>query len=55
MNELILVGQIVGAFILGGLIGLEREYHKSSAGVRTYAAIAMGSCILMRWYVPPYG
>ena len=45
MNELVLVKQIFLAFILGGLIGLEREYHGSSAGIRTYAAIAVGSCL----------
>ena len=45
MDELVLVRQIIVAFILGGLIGLEREYHGSSAGIRTYAAIALGSCL----------
>ncbi|HJO91999.1 MAG TPA: MgtC/SapB family protein [Victivallales bacterium] len=45
MSELILVRQIIGAFALGALIGFEREYHKSSAGLRTYAAIALGACL----------
>ena len=45
MEEYILVRHIFVSFILGGLIGLEREYHKSSAGIRTYAAIAIGSCL----------
>ena len=26
------------------MIGLERELHKNSAGIRTYAAISMGAC-----------
>ncbi len=42
--ELIIIGKILLAFILGSLIGLEREYHKSPAGLRTYAAIALGAC-----------
>ena len=45
MNEVILVKQIFISFILGGLIGLEREYHGNSAGIRTYAAIAVGACL----------
>jgi len=45
VNEFVLVGRIVGSFVLGGLIGFERECHKSPAGVRTYAAIAMGACL----------
>ena len=45
MNEIYLVQQIIAAFALGALIGFEREYHKSSAGIRTYAAIAVGACL----------
>ena len=45
MDELVLIRQIIAAFALGALIGLEREYHGSSAGVRTYAAIALGACL----------
>jgi putative Mg2+ transporter-C (MgtC) family protein len=45
MNELMLVKQIFFSFILGALIGLEREYHENSAGIRTYAAIAVGACL----------
>ncbi len=36
------------AFLLGALIGWERERHgigRSSAGIRTYGAIALGSCV----------
>ncbi len=32
------------ACLLGGLIGWERERHGISAGIRTYGAIALGSC-----------
>ncbi|MCP4001672.1 MAG: MgtC/SapB family protein [Gammaproteobacteria bacterium] len=36
--------RLLYAGLLGALIGLERELHKSAAGIRTYAAISMGSC-----------
>ncbi len=37
--------QTVVAFILGAIIGLERDMHGSPAGVRTYAAVCLGSCM----------
>lgn len=38
--------RIIFACVLGGLIGWERERHRNivSAGIRTYGAIALGSC-----------
>lgn len=33
------------ALLLGGLLGYERERHGISAGIRTYGAISMGSCV----------
>lgn len=40
-----MVGQVLLAFFLGGVIGFEREYHASPAGLRTYAAVCMGACL----------
>lgn len=40
--------RILYASLLGALIGLERERHQqnfSSAGIRTYGAIALGACV----------
>src|SRR6185437_14693501 len=37
--------RIVIAFLLGALIGWERERHGISAGVRTYGAISLGACV----------
>lgn len=37
--------QIVAAFIAGGLLGLEREYHSKPAGFRTMILICVGSCL----------
>jgi putative Mg2+ transporter-C (MgtC) family protein len=33
------------SLLLGALIGLERERHGVSAGIRTYAAISLGACV----------
>src|SRR5436853_6728287 len=41
--ELIL--RMIIAFLLGGLIGWERERHGISAGIRTYGGIALGACV----------
>lgn len=37
--------RILIAFLLGGLIGWERERHGISAGIRTYGAISLGACV----------
>lgn len=33
------------AVILGGVIGLEREYKKKGAGFQTYSLVTLGSCL----------
>jgi putative Mg2+ transporter-C (MgtC) family protein len=43
--ELIIVAQLTVAFILGSIIGLEREMHGNSAGIRTYAAVTLGAAL----------
>ena len=37
--------QILCAFFLGGFIGFEREKNRLGAGIRTYAAVCMGSAM----------
>lgn len=43
--ELHLVIQVLIAFLLGGIIGWERERHGREAGIRTFGAISIGSCV----------
>lgn len=43
-TELTLILRALLAAILGAIIGLEREIHGREAGIRTYAAVALGSC-----------
>jgi putative Mg2+ transporter-C (MgtC) family protein len=44
-TDIAIISRIVIAFLLGGLIGWERERHGISAGIRTYGAICLGSCV----------
>ncbi|SFC62021.1 putative Mg2+ transporter-C (MgtC) family protein [Polaromonas sp. OV174] len=38
---------LVAAFILGGLIGLERQYRQRTAGLRTNVLVALGASIFV--------
>lgn len=46
-NELQILWEVLGAAVLGGVIGLEREYSEKPAGLRTYILIAMSTCLLV--------
>jgi len=37
--------QLILAVVLGGLIGLEREFKRKKAGLRTYSLVSLGSCL----------
>jgi len=39
--------RLVVSFILGGLIGLEREFHGRAAGLRTHILVCLGSALIM--------
>ncbi|WP_431199579.1 MgtC/SapB family protein [Mucilaginibacter sp. P19] len=43
--ELIILGKILLAAILGAIIGYDREKHGRDAGIRTYAAVCVGAAI----------
>lgn len=45
--EIIMTIHVLGAMIIGGLIGLERSYHGRPAGFRTHALVCMASSLLM--------
>jgi putative Mg2+ transporter-C (MgtC) family protein len=40
-----IVIRLLVAFLLGGLIGLERERHERAAGLRTVTMVSLGSCL----------
>lgn len=45
--DMIVVGRILLASVLGGLIGLEREVHGRPAGFRTHLLVSLGSCLFV--------
>jgi len=53
MTEWEFVLRIFVATVLGGLIGLEREYRAKEAGFRTHFLVALGSALFM--IVSAYG
>ncbi len=44
-QEIFYIGHVFLAAILGAVIGLERERFVGLAGIRTYATVALGSCL----------
>lgn len=44
--NLIVLANIVGALLLGMLVGYERTYRGRAAGMRTYGLVCMSSCAL---------
>ena len=54
MNEMVeMVLRLVLAGVLGGMIGLEREYRAKVAGTRTHLLVAVGAALMM--LVSKYG
>lgn len=47
------LGELTLAFVLSGLVGLEREVRQKSAGLRTYALVGLASALFM--LVSKYG
>jgi putative Mg2+ transporter-C (MgtC) family protein len=50
----VIVFRLILSFFLGGIIGVEREWHRQSAGLRTHMVICLGSTLLtlMSIYLP---
>lgn len=44
-DEALLVARVLLAALLGGLVGWQREHIGRQAGVRTFAAVSVGSCM----------
>jgi putative Mg2+ transporter-C (MgtC) family protein len=42
-----IIVRLVLAFVLGGLIGFERELHGRAAGLRTHILVSLGSALIM--------
>lgn len=46
-NEAQIIIRLILAFLLGGLIGMERELHGRAAGLRTHILVCLGSSLIM--------
>ena len=46
-DELVIIGRLTGALIIGAMIGFERSFHGRPAGFRTHALVCLASALLM--------
>lgn len=47
VTYLSIVARILAAFLIGGILGWERELKNRAAGLRTYMLVCVGACIIM--------
>ena len=47
MGSMTILLRLVLSVFLSGLIGLERQIHRRTAGLRTHILVGMGSCLIM--------
>jgi len=45
--DLVIIGRVSGALVIGAMIGFERSFHGRPAGFRTHALVCIASAILM--------
>src|SRR6187551_736174 len=46
-DELVIIGRLTGALVIGAMIGFERTFHGRPAGFRTHALVCLASALLM--------
>ncbi|MDD5692277.1 MAG: MgtC/SapB family protein [Candidatus Omnitrophica bacterium] len=46
-TDMEMIGRLLLTLVLSGLIGLERQVHRRTAGLRTHILVALGSCLIM--------
>jgi len=47
LNDAEIIIRLVLSLVLSGLIGLERQIHRRTAGLRTHILVSLGSCLIM--------
>jgi len=47
LSDLEIIIRLLTTFVLSGLVGLERQVHRRSAGLRTHILVGLGSCLIM--------
>jgi putative Mg2+ transporter-C (MgtC) family protein len=46
-DDLVIIGRVASALVIGALIGFERTFHGRPAGFRTHSLVCIASAILM--------
>src|SRR5712672_751826 len=46
-DDLVIIGRVAGALVIGALIGFERTFHGRPAGFRTHSLVCIASAVLM--------
>jgi putative Mg2+ transporter-C (MgtC) family protein len=46
-DDLVIIGRVTGALLIGAMIGFERTFHGRPAGFRTHSLVCIASAILM--------
>src|SRR4029078_6024894 len=46
-EELVILGRLAGALVIGAMLGFERPFHGRPAGFRTHALVCIASALLM--------
>jgi putative Mg2+ transporter-C (MgtC) family protein len=47
LSDLEIIFRLLTTFVLSGLVGLERQVHRRTAGLRTHILVGLGSCLIM--------
>jgi len=47
INDLQIILRLFFSLVLSGFIGLERQVHRRTAGLRTHILVSLGSCLIM--------
>lgn len=47
LTDMQILGRLSLSILLSGLIGLERQLYRKTAGLRTHILVSLGSCLIM--------
>ena len=47
LSDMQIMLRLSSSVVLGGFIGLERQLHRRTAGLRTHILVSLGSCLIM--------
>jgi putative Mg2+ transporter-C (MgtC) family protein len=47
LTDIEIVLRLILSVVLSGVIGLERQVHRRTAGLRTHILVSLGSCLIM--------